>query len=197
MCEVEGCQKPHHARNLCSRHYANLRRCGNPVSDADRSKSRRGCAPSCTCGRHTMTRTKVSSLPCLHCGKVRAVAFCDGPKGNTPEKFCDRACYRDWNTNRREARRSTTGVAFIYDMSGSEFEGRLIEQRGQCAICARKIGKDAHRDHCHESGKWRGLLCGSCNRGLGLFGDDPDVLLAAAFYLTKTMDVIRIGTHYV
>jgi hypothetical protein len=64
----------------------------------------------------------------------------------------------------------------------------LVAQDGTCYICCRRPRRpveDLKVDHCHKTGKFRGLLCGSCNMGLGLFGDDPTRLRAAALYLEQ------------
>lgn len=60
-----------------------------------------------------------------------------------------------------------------------------------CAICGRELTlvKDAGKelravvDHCHESNKFRGVLCNYCNLGLGNFKDNPEALRKAATYL--------------
>ena len=59
-------------------------------------------------------------------------------------------------------------------------------QNGRCAICKTDSpgGKgNWHLDHCHDSKNVRGLLCGTCNVGLGMFKDNPLLLAAAADYL--------------
>ncbi|KKN82234.1 hypothetical protein LCGC14_0310470 [marine sediment metagenome] len=73
-----------------------------------------------------------------------------------------------------------------YGIVEGEYEDLLVEQEGGCAIChvtpfpdERKLGVD----HNHRTGKVRGLLCGKCNSGLGLFLDDPDLLRTAAKYI--------------
>lgn len=40
-----------------------------------------------------------------------------------------------------------------------------------------------HVDHCHKTGKVRGILCAECNSGLGKFKDRPEFLIKAVEYL--------------
>jgi hypothetical protein len=60
-------------------------------------------------------------------------------------------------------------------------------QNGQCAICASSDPgggfKNFAVDHNHTTGEIRGLLCTRCNRGLGLFKDDPVLTQLATNYL--------------
>ncbi len=71
-----------------------------------------------------------------------------------------------------------------YGINLAEYEALLAKQDGKCAICG---GKDEWFslavDHCHGTGRIRGLLCSQCNRGLGLFKDNPEHLKRAAEYL--------------
>lgn len=67
----------------------------------------------------------------------------------------------------------------------------LREAQGfRCAIC-REQPERLVVDHCHESDWVRGLLCQSCNQGLGMFRDRPDVMRAAAGYVEQPPLPIR------
>lgn len=58
-----------------------------------------------------------------------------------------------------------------------------------CGICGSEPnGKDLHIDHDHATGAFRGLLCHSCNVGIGHFKEDPEVLDAAKRYLLSRFD---------
>lgn len=69
-----------------------------------------------------------------------------------------------------------------YGITKREYDVRVKEQKGLCAIC-RKPETNLRVDHCHVSGDIRGLLCPTCNTGLGLFYDAPESLRAGAKYL--------------
>lgn len=60
-------------------------------------------------------------------------------------------------------------------------------QEGKCAICKQpsKDGSSLAMDHNHKTNEFRGLLCKECNRALGLFGDNIDVLQNAVTYLQE------------
>ena len=69
-------------------------------------------------------------------------------------------------------------------LTEDDYEAMLVRQGGVCAICKGKpTGERLAIDHVHGTKRVRGLLCGSCNRGLGLFKDDPVRLAVAIEYL--------------
>jgi|SRR3989442_882027 len=75
------------------------------------------------------------------------------------------------------------GRARHYGISWQDYKAMAARQAGACAICKRKPGRTLHIDHCHSTGKVRGLLCNNCNSGLGSFDDQCSLLQAAAEYL--------------
>lgn len=62
-----------------------------------------------------------------------------------------------------------------------------LAKEGICPICLREWDKP-NFDHCHDTGKFRGLLCSSCNKGLGFFGDDLERLESAVVYLRNAQN---------
>ena len=65
----------------------------------------------------------------------------------------------------------------------SDFRRMAESQNGKCGICEEVAALNV--DHCHVSGKIRGLLCNNCNNGIGRFKDKPNVLERAAEYVRK------------
>ena len=75
-----------------------------------------------------------------------------------------------------------------YGISTQEYAEILIKQDNKCAICGSSgSGKESDRfvvDHCHTTGRVRGLLCWPCNIGIGMFKDREDLLKSVISYLT-------------
>ncbi len=79
-----------------------------------------------------------------------------------------------------------------FGITAEDYGRMLIKQGGACAICKQPEGTVIRDktislavDHCHDTGKIRGLLCAKCNQGLGCFSDDLTRLAAAITYLSK------------
>lgn len=88
-----------------------------------------------------------------------------------------------------ELRKYKRFIKKTYDVTFDEYEEMLERQGNKCAICESRIGNSrASRlfiDHCHRTNLVRGLLCSSCNHGLGLFKDSPKLLQKATQYLSS------------
>lgn len=88
-------------------------------------------------------------------------------------------------------RRRESYLQATYAITAEDFEAMLEVQGGVCAICGEEDARKREDgtsyplsvDHDHRSGRVRMLLCGPCNSGLGLFKDDPVLLIKAAEYL--------------
>lgn len=89
---------------------------------------------------------------------------------------------RDPEVKAQEKRCATLRQYGLTPESYAEME-RL--QGGACRICKRIPNSSLHVDHDHEHGFHRELLCGSCNRAIGLMQENPEALREAADYLEK------------
>ena len=71
-----------------------------------------------------------------------------------------------------------------YGITEDNYKELLKKQVGKCAICDKKEAI-LNIDHNHKTGRVRGLLCGSCNRALGLMKDNAEFLVKAIDYLKE------------
>lgn len=76
----------------------------------------------------------------------------------------------------------TASRAYMYGLTIPEFLRLFVEADG-CAVCGDRA--ELVIDHCHETGEVRGLLCGQCNVGLGMFKDSVARMLAGIDYLRR------------
>ena len=99
---------------------------------------------------------------------------------------------RKWATDpalRAEVQRAN--LLRRFGMSWLEYQFRLVLQNGACAICKKRPKGLLCVDHCHVTGKVRGLLCNKCNSALGFYDDDPKRVQAGADYLTAFYESLK------
>jgi len=82
----------------------------------------------------------------------------------------------------------------LYNLNWERYLEMFAEQQGGCKICKTPLSlypkqnehEVAHVDHCHTTGIIRGLLCKTCNSGLGNFKESALLCKLAAQYLEET-----------
>ncbi len=105
-------------------------------------------------------------------------------KGEQPASLC-KACSTEKNRYKKtKVQRREKHLIRKYSIFLKDYSIMLIEQRGCCAICSKPEEEESyqvlHVDHCHKTGRVRGLLCRNCNHVLGLMKDNPELLRRAA-----------------
>lgn len=187
QCSIEDCTDKVVARGWCSKHYYRWKR----HKSFDIAQPPIGCkVDGCKekhnalgyCHRHYQ-QTKYGVIPkmlvdCLHCGlPIEADSY------NTK---LHPQCVKPRVDDQRYRKRFGIGLA--------EYDALFKAQRGVCAICNKQSDKKLAVDHDHDTGEVRGLLCGACNRGIGLLKDDAQILHKAIEYLkSHPAQVLRIN----
>lgn len=108
----------------------------------------------------------------------------------------------EWASTHRERRIKQARNSHLKQTFGitlEEYDDMLAKQDYRCAICAsplREISDSNNRkrtnlciDHNHETGEIRGILCFNCNLALGLFFENPKILISAIKYLKNTRNI--------
>lgn len=105
-------------------------------------------------------------------------------------KDCDSKARQQWhrrNPERAKASGRNRHIKSVYGITTEDYNLILSKQNNVCAICSKEeTAKGKFKlaiDHCHETNSIRGLLCNKCNRALGLFGENPDVIQRAKDYV--------------
>lgn len=101
-------------------------------------------------------------------------------------KSCNTIRTREWRRNNTE-KHYLNKLKEKFKLTKEDYF-ILVEKQGYvCAICNQEeSNRRLSVDHCHDTGKIRGLLCRSCNLAIGYFNDDVDVMKQAIIYINNT-----------
>ena len=133
-------------------------------------------------------------LKCSKCGKEKDVDQFhirkNRPRGYTSQ--CKK-CRISYPKKRSEGYTRNYDLKRMYGITSEIYDELLTRQNGKCKICQRHVSEVSNKhkknlcvDHCHDTGKIRGLLCDKCNRAIGLLNDDVEMLKKAIIYLSST-----------
>lgn len=111
--------------------------------------------------------------PCSKCKRTLPVAaFCKNTRSSSGLAGRCRDC--SWHY-----------ILKKYGMTAEAAKQLRAAQGARCAICCKK--RKLHIDHDHKTGRVRGLLCGNCNRALGLLQDDTGRIKKMVAYLRRSL----------
>lgn len=192
-CKIDGCKRQHKAQGYCATHYAQHRR-GVPVTK--KIKTRDHTQFECCTEDGCNEPVKAKGLCATHYQRLLRHGHTMYRDRKKPPKTCcvpncgnhlyaNGICHSHYLKSRKW---------IDYGLTLDGYLSMAEEQGNVCLICKNpetapnslsgKV-KDLAVDHCHSTNKIRGLLCSNCNRGLGLFCDDPSLLQSAINYLRK------------
>ena len=134
---------------------------------------------------HNHDTSKVRALLCRYCNLMLGL-FCDNIAIiNSAIKYLTRELIipvlddQEYRGNTKNSRRKRK-----YGINTPQFNYLLEQQKDKCGICDKLLTKP-FIDHCHLTGKVRGILCNSCNTGIGMAKDSFDTLLSLTTYLIR------------
>lgn len=120
---------------------------------------------------------------CIECKKPITLKRERGTRGRVKTFYCGERC-RKKHYRHKDKRKERLKK---YGLTPETFAEMLTSQGGKCAICRQPPKEfNLHVDHCHSTGRVRGLLCKRCNQHIGAFEDSPALLRRAAEYLDNS-----------
>jgi len=159
-----------------------------------RDKHRNECK-QCLKKRYHEEKLKAKNTPdykiCYSCKTTKNSSEFYEKKSNLdglrPEYIkCTKELRKKYKYTKEEMR--FNNILYKFKLTKTEYNNLLDSQEGKCKICKVKSNRNLSVDHCHKSGKIRGLLCNTCNAGLGMFKDCIDLLNNAIIYITESKE---------
>lgn len=180
ICIEDECGRITVARGMCKKHYNKWNRDRNRTQPFQRRTARHHARHSDYLIRDSMGRKQ-----CSACKEWKSESdYLSHPKNKD-------GLFGHCNPCRKLSSRATK-----YKKSVDDILRMIDQQNGLCQICSKPLGEDYAIDHDHDCCNYgrqatkkscgscvRGLLCKPCNLALGIFKDDLEILVSAAFYL--------------
>lgn len=118
---------------------------------------------------------------CVACNKEKNAAWLAKNGDKARERI------KAWRQKNKEKARRIAARSLFMSRYGLPIEAKAVLldlQDGRCGVCGTSDPERRwHFDHCHTTGRARGVLCGGCNHLLGNAKDNTDILRRAIQYL--------------
>lgn len=148
------------------------------IKDHRRKDGRGSWCYECLYASPSLQKAPRTVLVCIVCSD-------EIDSGRMDKRYCSDKCGRKLRNRKYGLKK--------YNMTIEQYESLLDSQNRSCAICGKKEETknklSMPLDHCHETGKVRGLLCHPCNLGIGSLRHNPELLRRAANYV-ETAEVV-------
>lgn len=170
------CSKETKNPKFCSRSCA-----AKHTNTAKPKKTRLLVVGTAICARCLQSKEDKSFLLKIDpAGLARYSSICADCRKARGKKYTSKRSKKPLTKEKRREYR----LRYLYGLSLTDYDDLLQAQNGLCAL---GCGKEARVvDHCHETGKVRGLLCTGCNTTIGKMGDTIEKVQRIIMYLEKS-----------
>lgn len=141
----------------------------------------KSCKPVADFGKHRKAKDGLSWV-CKECNNANSRKWAEANKDRVKR-------YRQDNMSKLVEQNKWRRYERDFGLTKEVYAAMLEAQNSACALCLGSFGRFPHVDHCHASGKVRGLLCSNCNTALGLVRDRIEVLERMIGYLKRIDEV--------
>ncbi len=177
-----------------------------PTYDNGAGRRPRGTCHKCRQNKDRLSRKPVQKTyptekTCKGCQQtfpIEEFVLCKANNGTSYRytycKSCAVKIHKVWQQTPEGQKCHRTINLRAYGLTHNQYDAMVAHQNNVCAICHRPETRRSRNggirplavDHNHTTGQVRGLVCSSCNSGLGYFQDDPVLLQAAITYLLQS-----------
>ena len=193
VCLVEGCEIQPKARGYCPTHYMQFKR---GITPTEPIRTRVSVKPDECIEADCSDPVKAKGLCKAHYQRFLRHGYTGKRDRTKPIKDCEipscdnvrysnGLCHMHYIKNRTWKSRGLTAQDYMEKLEAQKFVCEICEKDERAVDKSSGKVKSLAVDHSHKTDEIRGLLCSSCNRGLGLFQDDPELLAKATAYLLR------------